>query len=75
MENTNPQACPCCNGKSEIRSSVVRDRSGSFQRYRICKDCGYSFTTVEISMDRWDTVKAMELAIDKVLVDLGKLDD
>lgn len=41
--------CPVCNGMTKV--SETRNRTDHILRYRLCRDCGHRFPTIEIDED------------------------
>lgn len=58
-----------CTACGERGSDVVNSRpgaAGTVRRRRVCKKCGNRYTTVEMTIDTWETIAA---------VNPGRLDD
>lgn len=46
--------CPKCNGKTKILDS--RGGGDSVKRRRLCLECGYRFSTIEIDKDLFERI-------------------
>lgn len=49
--------CPVCGGKCSQQR--ISEDPGSIRRYRICRDCGYKFRTVEVDEDYFEKHEKM----------------
>lgn len=55
--------CPVCGGNTEVYRTSHRKRTNSLYRRRSCVDCGFSFSTEEISQKEYKMLyKKYELA-------------
>lgn len=57
--------CPKCNGGSTVCKNS-RYKEGTVYRRRMCQDCGWKFSTVEVSMEMFSSMNAVLQKLRKV---------